>query len=178
MKKRSRPVRSRVEVCLTLFLLSAVHLSFAERNARAIPPNGLRFPLSFEQNRGQTKPDVRFLARAGRYRLYLTKNTSVLDLAGDKSRGTNALVRTTFQHSNPATKVSGLEPQATTTSYLLGAKEEWKTGVAHYNKVRYRSVTQNVYNRTWWEERVEAVSMAAAMVWREFLAQPVPTTRM
>jgi hypothetical protein len=33
-------------------------------------------------------------------------------------------------------------------------------------------VTQNVYNRTWWEERVEAVSMAAATVWREFLAQP------
>jgi integrase len=28
-------------------------------------------------------------------------------------------------------------------------------------------VTQNVYNRTWWEERVEAVSMAAATVWRE-----------
>ena len=38
-------------------------------------------------------------------------------------------------------------------------------------------VTQNVYNRTWWEERVEAVSMAAATVWREFLAQPVPATR-
>ena len=28
-------------------------------------------------------------------------------------------------------------------------------------------VTQNVYNRTWWEERVEAVSLAAASVWRE-----------
>jgi len=39
-------------------------------------------------------------------------------------------------------------------------------------------VTQNVYNRTWWEERVEAVSMAAATVWREFLTQPVPATRM
>jgi integrase len=39
-------------------------------------------------------------------------------------------------------------------------------------------VTQNVYNRTWWEERVEAVSMAAATVWREFLAQPVPVTQM
>ena len=39
-------------------------------------------------------------------------------------------------------------------------------------------VTQNVYNRTWWEERVEAVSMAAATVWREFLAQPVPAKRM
>ena len=39
-------------------------------------------------------------------------------------------------------------------------------------------VTQNVYNRTWWEERVDAVSMAAATVWREFLTQPVPATRM
>jgi hypothetical protein len=29
-------------------------------------------------------------------------------------------------------------------------------------------VTQNVYNKTWWEERVEAVSMAAATVWRKF----------
>lgn len=34
-------------------------------------------------------------------------------------------------------------------------------------------VTQNVYNKTWWEERVEAVSMAAATVWREFM----PTTQ-
>ena len=39
-------------------------------------------------------------------------------------------------------------------------------------------VTQNVYNRTWWDERVEAVSLAAATVWREFLAQPVPAQRM
>jgi len=33
-------------------------------------------------------------------------------------------------------------------------------------------VTQNVYNRTWWEERVEAVSLAAASVWREFTPKP------
>jgi integrase len=33
-------------------------------------------------------------------------------------------------------------------------------------------VTQNVYNKTWWEERVEAVSMAAASVWREFMSTP------
>ena len=33
-------------------------------------------------------------------------------------------------------------------------------------------VTQNVYNKTWWEERVEAVSMAAASVWREFMPTP------
>lgn len=35
-------------------------------------------------------------------------------------------------------------------------------------------VTQNVYNRTWWEERVEAVSLAAASVWREFTPDQQP----
>jgi len=35
-------------------------------------------------------------------------------------------------------------------------------------------VTQNVYNRTWWEERVEAVSLAAASVWREFTSGQRP----
>jgi hypothetical protein len=29
-------------------------------------------------------------------------------------------------------------------------------------------VTQNVYNKTWWEERAVAVSLAAASVWKEF----------
>ena len=29
-------------------------------------------------------------------------------------------------------------------------------------------MTQNVYNKTWWEERAAAVSLAVASVWREF----------
>lgn len=33
-------------------------------------------------------------------------------------------------------------------------------------------VTQNVYSKTWWEERAEAVSLAAASVWREFQSTP------
>jgi integrase len=33
-------------------------------------------------------------------------------------------------------------------------------------------VTPNVYNRTWSEERVEAMSLASASVWREFTASP------
>jgi len=54
---------------------------------------------------------------------------------------------------------------------------EEKTKKFYRNGWRLLKATP-VYNRTWWEERVEAVSMAAATVWREFLAQPVPATRM
>jgi len=39
-------------------------------------------------------------------------------------------------------------------------------------------VTQNVYNRTWWEERVQAVSLAAASVWREFTPDQQPARPM
>lgn len=39
-------------------------------------------------------------------------------------------------------------------------------------------VTQNVYNRTWWGERVEAVSLAAASVWREFTSGQQPARTM
>ena len=44
------------------------------------------------------------------------------------------------------------------------ARQTWATPTV--------DVTQNVYNRTWWEERVEAVSLAAATVWREFTPGP------
>lgn len=33
-------------------------------------------------------------------------------------------------------------------------------------------LTQNVYNKTSWEEKVETLSMAAATVWREFMPAP------
>ena len=39
-------------------------------------------------------------------------------------------------------------------------------------------VTQNVYNRTWWEERVEAVSLPAASVWRQFTPGQQPARSM
>jgi hypothetical protein len=42
-------------------------------------------------------------------------------------------------------------------------------------------VTQKLYNKTWWEERVEAASVAAASVWRElsrgFSNVPVQTIK-
>src|SRR5204863_490457 len=40
-----------------------------------------RVPLQFEANRGQTRADVRFLARGAGYSLYLTNGEVVLVLA-------------------------------------------------------------------------------------------------
>jgi hypothetical protein len=58
-----------------------------------------------------------------------------------------------------------------TAMHILSALHRFAesgAGMGHANI----DVTQNVYNKTWWEERVEAVSMAAASVWREFMSTP------
>jgi hypothetical protein len=57
-----------------------------------------RLPLLFEQNVGQTKSQVRYMARSGRYQIYLLHNGAVLKVAG-KER--DAVLRTTLRKAKP-----------------------------------------------------------------------------
>jgi hypothetical protein len=96
-----------------------------------------RLPLLFEQNVGQTKSQVQYLARSGRYQVYLLHNGAVLKVAG-KER--NAVVRTTLRKANENAPVDGVEPQSAKTNYLLGPSTAWKTGVANFAAVKYEGV--------------------------------------
>src|SRR5438128_235030 len=49
-------------------------------------------PLSFEANRGQTDPRVKFLARGGGYGLFLTATDAVLSLASPAAGGQGNVV--------------------------------------------------------------------------------------
>jgi hypothetical protein len=79
--------------------------------------------------------------------------------------------------SGPSSSGVGLGDLTLQTQYRLTKFHEgsWipTTSVADNMGQATVDVTQNVYNKTWWwEERVEAVSMAAASVWREFMPTP------
>jgi hypothetical protein len=77
-------------------------------------------------------------------------------------------------HLKPTVKKLGLPPTVDLRSFRtmlsslmssVGVRPE----VTRHNMGHATvDVTQNVNNRTWWVERVEAVSSAAASVWREF----------
>jgi integrase len=82
------------------------------------------------------------------------------------------------RHLKPAVKKLGLPPTVDFRSFRtmhsslmssVGVRPEVTRDNMGHSTV---DVTQNVYNKTWWEERVEAVSMAAATVWREFMSTP------
>src|SRR5262249_42045775 len=63
--------------------------------------------LLFEQNLGQTDPQVRYLARSPQYQLYLTDTAAVFKMAGDKK---DAVIRTTLQNANSNASIAGAEP--------------------------------------------------------------------
>ena len=144
MTKFACPVSRRVDARLFTFLLVAVSVSFAERNVTPASRGTLQMPILFERNQGQVQPDVQFLARAGRYRLHLTKDAAILNVTGGKRESSNAVLRTKLVEANPNAQISGIDQQKSTTNYLVGPKSEWKVGVTHYSKVQYGAVYPGV----------------------------------
>lgn len=107
-------------------------------------------PLLFEQNVGQTNSQVRYLARSGRYEIYLTQNAAVLKVAGKKS---DSVLRTTLLKANENAPVAGVDEQSGKTNYLLGTRSNWKTGVANFAAVKYEGVYPGIDLKYYSRER-------------------------
>ncbi len=82
LRHSSRPlllglIATGVAACATLSAKSAGSSPGLESRLRAA---SLKAPLTFEVNRGQTDPQVKFLARGPGYTLFLTPQESLLQL--------------------------------------------------------------------------------------------------
>src|SRR5208282_6284426 len=104
-------------------------------------------PLYFEANHGQADPGVRYLARSGRYSLFLTDDAAVFSLIGGEihkgpipqgfipnsdgeTKLTESAVRVRLVGANPHPEVVGLEPLPGRVNYLIGAdKSKWHTNI-------------------------------------------------
>src|SRR5437588_2630085 len=112
-----------------------------------------RLPLSFEANRGQADPQVRFLARGPQQTLFLTSTEAVLVVTkpappgseppaprNAKPRGsaTGTVLRMSFAGANQAARVTGLEELPGKAHYFIGNNPaQWRPNVPTYAKVRY-----------------------------------------
>jgi hypothetical protein len=115
-----------------------------------------RLPLSFEVNKGQTDPRVKFLSRGAGQTLFLTSNESVLALgkALDQKPDSPGLPNLSVSHSlratllrmrllgaNPLVEVTGLDTLPGTSNYFIGNDPaRWRTNVPTYSKVRYSQI--------------------------------------
>ncbi len=116
---------------------------------RRIQDTYASLPLAFEQNQGQTDPQVKYLARGHGYTLFLTANDAVFSLhsrpVAERSNNQNDLSAVVHMHllgANAQATVAGTSATAGTANYFIGNDPgKWRTGVARYARVSY----QNLY---------------------------------
>jgi Ca2+-binding RTX toxin-like protein len=109
-----------------------------------------RVPLSFEENRGQTDPRVRYLTRGRGYTLYLTGQEAVFSLSGVPSEPgvagpsptpPGAALRMALVGTDPNPQVTGRSPLPGVVSYFKGSDPEgWQAGIPTFARVRYQDV--------------------------------------
>ena len=114
----------------------------AEQKART---EFLSLPLTFEANRGQTDPAVKFLSRGDGYALFLTEDSAVFKLRSNRERSSSAVVRMKLMGVNSRVNISGAQPLAGTVNYFMGNDpSQWATGITTFGKVNYRQVYRGV----------------------------------
>src|SRR3989441_831104 len=111
-----------------------------------------KLPLSFEANRGQTDPEVKFLARSTGHMLFLASTEAVLvftkpEYPGGERRdpraklekprkATQTVLRMTFLGANLDARVTGREELPGKANYFIGNDPaKWRTNVPTYAKV-------------------------------------------
>ena len=105
-----------------------------------------RLPLRFEPNLGQADPNVRFMARAPGYGLFLTDDGAVLALRSAspkriKPAGIKTWVRMKWLGSAPSPRAAGLDKLASRSNYFIGDNPNlWRTGIPNYGRVAFRNV--------------------------------------
>jgi uncharacterized protein (TIGR03437 family) len=92
-------------------------------------------PLSFEPNRGQSDPRVKFLARVSGYTLFVTANETVF--AGRDG----SVERMKLAGASRRMRVEPLDLQTGVSNYFLGNDPaKWRTDVPNYGRVALRDV--------------------------------------
>ena len=115
-----------------------------------------KLPLSFEENRGQTDSQVKFLSRSSGYNLFLTSTQAVFRFrepdSGSGSEATqgrqnpaSASLRMKLRGANPAPRIAGADQLPGKANYFIGADHtKWRTNIPTYAKLKYENVYAGV----------------------------------
>jgi Beta-propeller repeat len=128
-------------ICVGAFAIAAQ----AGGNPIGAADNYGKLPPSFEANRGQTNPRVKFLSRGSGYTVFLTSNEAILLLRKGKSTGASAALHMKLLGSNSSSELVGLHELTGKTNYFVGNDpSKWRTNIPSYAKVRCHNVYPNI----------------------------------
>jgi hypothetical protein len=101
-----------------------------------------QLPLIFEQNQGQSDPQVKFLAHGQGYGLFLTQKAAVLTLQqASRGKSQQAVLSMSLDGSNNPGAVEGTDRLPGTSNYFIGNDpKQWYTRVPQFARVNYAGV--------------------------------------
>jgi hypothetical protein len=108
-------------------------------------------PLAFEANQGQTDPQVKYLARANGYTLFLTADDAVFSLHSAAKPATasakkvapksGSVMHLHLVGGNSQAKIAAASLLPGKSNYFIGKDQsQWHTNVAQYERVAYENV--------------------------------------
>lgn len=131
----------------------------AGRTSRIVASMG-SLPLAFEANHGQTNPQVKFLARANGYTLFLTAHDTVFALHSSSQPPTRfthktgtsqttqdrtAAIHMNLVGGNPDSSVTAGDQLPSRSNYFIGNdRRQWHTNVPQYERVSFREAYPGV----------------------------------
>lgn len=119
----------------TLRLLAGILTGLPLLAAGTLPA----LPVRFEPNLGQSHSDVLFLTRENASQAWFTRSEAVFALPGERREP--VAVRLQWLGAASAVTVTGEEALGGRSNYLLGRdRAQWRTGVPHYARIRYRNL--------------------------------------
>ena len=148
--------RSALPRAIALWLVVFVASSLcADAQERASAPTGAstrsgiaESRLTFEENRGQLDPQVRFVSRSPRDTLFLTADEAVLALKG---QATARALRMRFRNGNVKNAIVGIDPLSSVTYYAKATTRGRLEPTRSYHRVRYSNLYPGIdleYYRT------------------------------
>jgi len=113
-------------------VLVSVLIAVASLEAAAHPYGELR--LAFEENRGQTDPEAKYVARGPGYTVFLTAEGAVW-------RTRNAVITMRLAGDRRSGQLRGVDPQPGRAHYFIGNDSRgWRTDVPVFSRVEYGQV--------------------------------------
>jgi hypothetical protein len=102
-------------------------------------------PLRFESNLGQTDAEVRFIARARGYTMFLTPQGATFRVEAASKEGAYSVLDMRLAGANAQSELVGLDLSRSRSHYIKGGdSHHWVTNVPHYESVASRDVMPGI----------------------------------
>src|SRR5450432_530974 len=146
----SRVSKREPEMQRPVHVSSTAAKTSVQKPAATIAAQYGRTPLAFEENRGQSSPEAKFLARGAGYEIFLTPEESVFVLRAPSavnaskikspkfaSNSSASILRMKLLGANVAPVLASEDQLPGVTNYLLGKNPaNWRTNIPNYRRVK------------------------------------------